>query len=121
MIGPAKKVKKKPGPPKGTRYGGRQKGTPNKTTAEMKELAAAYGPKALKFLGQVMEDDKNPIEVRVKASDHLLNRGYGKPAQTTNLAGHDGGPLDLGSLGDADLDTLAEKLLQTLGAATSKK
>jgi hypothetical protein len=35
----------------GERRGGRQKGTPNKTTAEIRELAQAHGPDAIAEAG----------------------------------------------------------------------
>lgn len=43
---------KKPGPPKGVRLGGRQKGTPNKTTTQLKEmiLQALDGAGGIEYL-----------------------------------------------------------------------
>ena len=45
----------------GERRGGRQKGTPNKVTAEIRALAMSYGPRAfqeLAKLGGLARDDK---------------------------------------------------------------
>lgn len=81
---------------------GRPKGSLNKSTAEMKELAQAYGPRALKRLAQLM-DEAEAEETRRGAANDLLNRGYGRPAQTQQLAGHDGGPLDLSTMSDEQL------------------
>ena len=49
----------------GNKTGGRQKGTPNKATAEMRAIASAYGPDALKELarlaGLTKGDDGKPV------------------------------------------------------------
>ena len=65
---------------KGERFGGRQKGTPNKATAEIKAIAQQYGAEAIKKLAELMRGD-DP-KVSVQAANALLDRGYGKPAQT---------------------------------------
>lgn len=81
--------RKKPGPPKGTRIGGRQKGTPNKATAEIKAAAQEYGPKALKRLAHLMMNAESE-QAQVSACREILDRGYGKPAQhNTNDNTHD--------------------------------
>ena len=92
----------------GERRGGRQKGTPNKSSGEMRELAQAYGPKALATIVRLM--DSQDDDMKLRASQTLLDRGYGKPSQQLQHAGHDGGPLDLHSMSDEDLDKLASRL-----------
>ena len=59
--------------PKGKRYGGRQKGTPNKVTAEIKSVAQEYGAKAVEVLADVMLKSDQPA-VRVAAAKELLLR-----------------------------------------------
>lgn len=88
--------------PKGTRVGGRQKGVPNKSTRELKEIAARHGPAAIKeiaTLAGLVDDGKGKAEseqARVSALNMLLDRGYGKPAQTHAHAGEEGvGPVKI--------------------------
>lgn len=65
----------------GERRGGRQKGVPNKATAEIKALAQEHGPAAIKTLVSIMKATKQPPAARVAAAKELLDRGYGKAAQ----------------------------------------
>lgn len=96
----------------GQRFGGRAKGTPNKATLELAERARKYTDKALgvyietidatKFeLEPTGEHDKLTGEPKVKlvktyrysnemrqrAADALLNRGWGTPTQSHMLQG----------------------------------
>lgn len=71
---------KKPGPPKGVRIGGRQKGTPNKATAEIKEIARKHGADAIERLAYLMTRAESE-QAQVAACKELLDRAYGKPAQ----------------------------------------
>lgn len=64
---------------------GRPKGSPNKATAELKDLAKAYTTQALETLAQVMFASESDA-ARVSAANALLDRGYGKP---TNVVGGD--------------------------------
>jgi hypothetical protein len=83
--------------PKGTRVGGRQKGTPNKATAEVKDIARKYGPDAIKRLaalgglieGQVAAESE---AAQVAACNTILDRAYGKASQPIDGDG-DGGPV----------------------------
>lgn len=68
----------------GVKTGGRQAGTPNKTTASVKELAQQYVEDALSVLSDIMRDDTAPHAARVAAANSLLDRGYGKPKPTTD-------------------------------------
>jgi hypothetical protein len=81
----------------GERRGGRQKGTPNKATVEIKELARAYGPTAIAELARLAGLTNQPGSenegTRVSAIKELIDRGYGKATQP--ISGADGGPLSL--------------------------
>ena len=67
---------------KGTKTGGRVAGTPNKTTASIREAAQQYTDEALKTLVDVMGDETAPPAARVAAANSLLDRGHGKPRQS---------------------------------------
>jgi len=75
----------------GERRGGRQKGTPNKATASLKEMARQYTAEALEALVGVLRDSETDA-AKVSAAKEILDRGYGKA--TTVIAGDDeGGPI----------------------------
>ena len=65
-----------------SKSGGRKKGTPNKVTADIKALAQEHGPDAIKKLLGWMNDESIAVATRVAAAKELLDRGYGRPAQT---------------------------------------
>jgi hypothetical protein len=73
--------------------GGSRKGIPNKATADIKAAAAIHGPAALQALISIAENDEAPPSSRVAAAVALLDRGFGKPSQSTELTGKDGGPI----------------------------
>jgi hypothetical protein len=74
----------------GERRGGRQKGTPNKVTAPIKELARQYVPEVLPELARLATKAESEA-ARVAAIKELLDRAYGKAAQAHT--GEDGGPI----------------------------
>jgi uncharacterized protein (DUF885 family) len=61
---------------------GRKRGTPNKVTKALKDIASEYTEEALGVLVEVMRDHDAPHAVRVSAADKLLDRGHGRPAVT---------------------------------------
>ena len=69
----------------GVKTGGRQAGTPNKTTASIREAAQQYTDEALKTLVEVMGDETAPHAARVAAANSLLDRGHGKPRQELDV------------------------------------
>ena len=69
----------------GVKTGGRQAGTPNKTTASIREAAQQYTDEALKTLVDVMGDETAPPAARVAAANSLLDRGHGKPRQELDV------------------------------------
>ena len=63
-----------------TKTGGRTKGTPNKATREVKDLAQRYAPDALKELARLAREAESE-SARVSAIKELLDRAYGKAPQ----------------------------------------
>ena len=61
----------------GTKTGGRQKGTPNKATVEVRALAQEYGPGALKELHRLSQEAQSEA-ARVSACNAILERAYGR-------------------------------------------
>jgi len=78
--------------PKGAKYGGRQKGTPNKVTAEIQAIAREYGPDAVEKLWRIAGKSKSD-SAKVAAIRELLDRGYGKAPQSMTLKGDPANPL----------------------------
>ena len=73
--------------------GGRQAGTPNKATADVKAVAATYTTSALETLAEIMQDGTAPHSARVAAANALLDRAVGKPRQEIEHAGSEPEPL----------------------------
>jgi hypothetical protein len=76
---------------KGRKTGGRQLGSLNQSTAEVKSLARVHGPDAVRLLADVMNNEKEPTPIRISTARQLLDRGYGKPAQP--YGPYDGEPI----------------------------
>lgn len=70
--------------PKGTRVGGRQKGTPNKATADIKALAQQHTPEAMKRLVEIIRESDSDSAV-VAAIREMFDRGFGKPKQSLDV------------------------------------
>lgn len=70
--------------PKGTRIGGRQKGTPNKVQSDIRAIAQQHGPAAIDRLVWLVTHADNHA-TQVSAAAQLLDRGYGKPAQAQDV------------------------------------
>lgn len=81
----------KPGSPSGN-PAGRPKGIPNKATLEIKDLARQYAPAALEEIARLAREGKTE-QTRVAASKEILDRAYGRPAQSVEMTGKDGGPV----------------------------
>jgi hypothetical protein len=77
---------------KGKKTGGRRRGTPNKASAEIKELAREYSAEAIGTLAALMRNSKVPPVARVAAARELLDRGHGKAP--TAVMGEGGGPIE---------------------------
>lgn len=76
--------------------GGRPKEDP-----ELKDLARVASPEAFDRLVHWMRSD-NP-KASFAASVAILDRAYGKPVQTTEITGKDGGPIQTQDLTEDDL------------------
>lgn len=72
---------------KGQKTGGRQKGTPNKATADVRSLAQMHGPAAIeraaRLAGLVDAGDgmAESEQAQIAALSIILDRAYGKPTQ----------------------------------------
>ena len=73
--------------------GGRQRGTPNRATADVKAVAGSYTAAALATLAEIMQDGTAPHSARVSAANALLDRAVGKPRQELEHAGSEPEPL----------------------------
>ena len=68
-----------------TRFGPANRGGGRKPVPEdVKEVARALTVEAIETLGEVMRDKNAPPAARVSAATAILDRAYGKPAQTVN-------------------------------------
>ncbi len=76
-------------PEKTVNKGGRPKGSLNKATLKVRQLAQKYTKTALKTLGDIAERGESEA-ARVSASTALLDRGHGKPAQAITGEGGEG-------------------------------
>jgi len=75
--------------------GGRQKGSANKITADVKEAAAFYTAEAISTLAGIMTDTGEAAPARVAAAKELLDRAHGKASQSMNVdATVRGDPVD---------------------------
>ena len=78
---------------KGYKTGGRKKGTPNKHTAEVKELAQQHGVECVERLAEIAGGDNVPAAVA--ACRELLDRGYGKAIASVVVASDEPSLLDV--------------------------
>ena len=78
---------------KGKKTGGRQPGSLNKVTAEIKDLAGEHGPTAFKELVRLATDAKAEA-TRVSACKEILDRAYGKSPQSLEHSGKISNPIE---------------------------
>lgn len=71
---------------------GRPKGAANKATIDIREAAQQYTELALRTLVQVAESGDSAA-AKVAAANAILDRGHGKPKQSVEASGPDGGPI----------------------------
>lgn len=68
----------------GRKTGGRQKGTPNKATADIKALAMEHAAKAMSELARLATEAESEA-ARVAAIKELFDRGFGKARQGVDI------------------------------------
>lgn len=73
---------------------GNPTGRPKKL-AELEEAAQAHTLVALDTLARIAVGEKYPPAARVAASCALLDRGWGKARQAVEIAGANGGPVQM--------------------------
>ncbi len=78
--------------------GGRQRGTSNKLTDEVRKLAKDHGPAAIKKLKEIMDNARDE-RASVAAAKELLERAYGRSGGTPD-GGGDGNTLRVVIVGD---------------------
>ncbi len=61
-----------------------------KEVAEVRELAKKHGPAAIERLVTLMSSENE--RTAVAACEAILNRGYGRPAQSVTVAGEEDRP-----------------------------
>ncbi len=69
---------------KGRKTGGRQRGTANKVTREIREYAQTFTKEALDGLANIARNSASDA-ARVAAWNALLDRGHGKPLQSVDV------------------------------------
>ena len=69
----------------GRKTGGRQKGTPNRVTAEIKAGFQKHGDELVQALLALTRSDDE--RVRLGAIQAALDRGWGRPTQAVDLGG----------------------------------
>ena len=72
---------------------GRPKGSRNRVSREVKEIALRKGPKMLRLLESLAEKAKDE-RTQLAAVTEYLNRAYGKPISPTEISGKDGSPIE---------------------------
>jgi hypothetical protein len=75
-----------------------------KATTDIRSLARSHTESALRVLVGIMLQPKAPAAARVAAASALLDRGWGKPAQTVNSTVS---RVDPGTFSDAELADIA--------------
>jgi len=86
-----------------------QSGNPSgrpKALREVVELARKKTTVAIKTLSEIAENSEND-SARVRASEALLDRGWGKPVQTT---AHEDNPAERKGVREMDNDELAAEI-----------
>lgn len=69
-----------------------------KIPEEVKDAARAHTMDAIRTLAEVCRGKKMSPAARVSAATALLDRGWGKPVQTSEISGPGGGPVGVASV-----------------------
>ena len=81
-----------------SKTGGRVAGTPNRSTAAIKEMAAEHGPMALTEIARLATGAESE-QVRVSACKEVLDRAYGKSPLSRD-------PIDIDHRADEEVSDL---------------
>jgi hypothetical protein len=73
-------------------------------------MAKDHAPAALEALVRVLKHPDAPHSAIVAAANSILDRGYGRPAQTLEHMGSDGGPIMHATLSEEGAAALAEAM-----------
>lgn len=95
---------------KGRKTGGRVAGVPNKANRSLREAAGEYTEEALGVLVTAMRGEMPHAMV---AADKILDRGHGKPSQSTEISGPNGGPVEVNDTSSLELARRIAFLLTT--------
>lgn len=100
--------------PANGRARGRPKGSRNKTTLEIQSAAKRYGTRALRAIAKIAM--RSPLEeMRYRAWCQLLDRGYGKPVQASEISGPASGPIAMAVECEWSNQELARRVAIMLG------
>lgn len=69
-------------------------GSRPKDETGLRVLARGKACEAINTLVKIMKSPQSPAAARVSAACALLDRGWGRPTQMTEIAGKDGGPIE---------------------------
>lgn len=84
------------------------------------ELSRGRGtPRKIELAARAVVDAA--VKGDMEAARIMGDRIDGRPIQQTNLAGHDGGPLDLSALSLDQLQAMSQRIVQTLAMSEEKK
>jgi hypothetical protein len=79
----------------GSRAGaGRPPGAVNETTKLIRAAAQKHGPEMIDELVRLAKESESDA-ARVAAANAVLDRGYGRPKQSVEHSGEDGGPVQV--------------------------
>ena len=87
-----KTVKKTHGTPFKPGNSGNPGGRP-KIPEEVKTMARAASPKAMRALIAILDDENSRPPDIIRAAEAIINRAYGTPQQSIELTGVAGGPI----------------------------
>jgi len=92
------------GPPKGTRIGGRQKGTPNKVTQQVREIVASvFADQKEAEQWKKLLDHKDP-RIAFEAFKLALAYKHGRPTGAVKIEPRDGYFFGLGEIAEEALN-----------------
>ena len=89
--------------------------------ADIQELAREQCPEALETLSGIMQSKKAPAAARVAAANSLLDRGYGKPLQQSEITTIEPGSRRPEDMTDAELVAILDKYQRTEAQQASQR